>query len=364
MGDRLVLELLVIRNGVSSGYQEYVFNLLNYFYDHRDEISYKQIIIWCNAKESEAFSSYKEKFEIKGFKVGSYWRRFWLQSFLPIKEKLTKNDLLFSPGNTSGLIKRSLEVLTIHDLLFKRKDWLPIRAMRWHRNIMIPISIKKADKIIAISNFTKDDILHYYPKGKGKIEVVYNSMNFAKFDHERIANTNGNYFLAICSNAYHKNLKTILKAFGTYCNNGGTMNLFFVGRIGSSGHAYEAYNILPENVKERIITKAGIPNAELGALYENASCYVSASLFEGLGMPVVEAMYYNLPVLLSDIPPHREVSMNLGTYFHPLDSDELAHKMLTIDTQKMSYKDEVVKAFSEKETSAKYIEHFNSLIGK
>ena len=363
MGDRLVIELLVIRKGVSSGYQEYVFNLLNYFYSHRDEIKYERIVIWCNAKEIGAFDAYKDKFEVKGFSVGSYLKRFWLQTILPIKENLTKNDLLFYPGNTSGLIKRSHEILTIHDLLFKRKEWLPIKAMRWQRSIMIPISIKKADRIIAISNFTKDDILHYYSGGKGKIEVVYNSMNFAKFDHERVANTNGNYFLAICSNAYHKNLKTLLKAFGAYCNNGGTMNLFFVGRIGNSGPAYEAYKILPENVKERIITKSGIPNSELGALYENASCYVSASLFEGLGMPVVEAMYYNLPVLLSDIVPHREVSMNLGTYFSPLDSGELAHKMLTIETQKKSYKDKIVKAFSENETSAKYIKHFNSLIG-
>lgn len=364
MGNRLVIELLVIRNGVSSGYQEYVFNLLKYFYVHRDEIKYKHIVIWCNAKESEAFNSFRDKFEIKGFTVGSYWRRFWLQSYLPINEKLTKNDLVFSPGNTSGLIKRSLEILTIHDLLYKRKDWLPLRTMRWHRNIMIPISIKKADKIIAISNFTKDDILHYYPKAKGKVEVVYNSMNFAKFDHEVVPNTYGEYFLAICSNAYHKNLKTVLKAFCDYCNNGGSMNLFFVGRIGNNGPAYDAYNILPENVKARIITKAGIPDTELGALYENASCYVSASLFEGLGMPVVEAMYYNLPVLLSDIPPHREVSMNLGSYFSPLDSDELAHKMLTIENQKKNYKDKIVKAFSENETSAKYINHFNSLIVK
>ena len=72
MGNRLIIELLIIRNGVSSGYQEYVFNLLNYFYQNREQILFKTIEIWCKDSEKAAFDSYKDKFVVKGFSFSSY----------------------------------------------------------------------------------------------------------------------------------------------------------------------------------------------------------------------------------------------------------------------------------------------------
>ena len=360
MGNRFIIDLLIIKHNQSSGYQEYIFNLLSYFYNHREDIRYNKIVLWCKNTEIEAFSNYSDKFEIESFKYSSYFKRFYLQTFLPISEKLKRDDLLFSPGNTSGLVKRCNEILTIHDLLFKRKEWLPRRVMRWQRKLMIPISIKKADKIIAISNFTKDDIVFYYPNAKDKIEVIYNSINFEKFDHKPIDHPKEKYFLAICSNAYHKNFVTVLKAFNIYCHKGGNMNLIFVGRIGNSGPAYDEYNSLPENVKRRITARSNISNAELGELYENAACYISASLFEGLGMPVVEAMSFGLPVILSNIPPHREVSQSKGVYFEPTNAIQLAAMMEGVYNKRKDYSNTIKNVFSEKNTSANYISIINS----
>ena len=360
MGNRFVIDLLLVKNGRSSGYQEYVFNLLNYFHQNRDEIFFKTIEIWCKDTEKAAFDSYKDKFVVKGFSFSSYLKRFWLQTILPISERLDKSDLLFSPGNTSGLIKRCNELLTIHDLLYKRENWLPNKMMRRQRNFFIPKSIKKADTIIAISEFTKSDVEHYYPFATGKIEVIYNSMNFNKFLPVTDFQTERNYFLAICSNAHHKNLKTVLRAFEIYCKNGGGLNLVFVGKISSSGEVSAIYNNLPDEIKERIILRSNISNSELGGVYQNASCYLSASLFEGLGMPVVEAMSFDLPVILSDIPPHREVSLNQGDYFSPENENQLAEKMLNMDLHKKRYSDRIKDIFSENNTAAKYIKIINN----
>ena len=363
--NRLVIELLSIEKGKAYGYQEYVFNLLNYFYTHRDNIKYKEIIILCKRDSTILFDGYSDKFTIKSYSYSSYLKLFWLLTFTPFMLGLGKNDLLFSPGNYSGWIKRCPELLVIHDLLYKRKQWIPSKLMRFQREIFVPHSIKKADGIIAISNFTKDDVEYYYPQSKGKIEVIYNSFNFQKYEESDLSEKpNFPYFLTIANSANYKNLKTILEAFSQYCKKGGDKNFVFVGTIKEGTDAYAAYENLSKDVQHRVFTRCKISNAELGCLYRNASCYISASKFEGLGMPVVEAMSFGLPVLLSNIPPHKEVSLNKGEYFEPEDIDGLSNKMLCCEFGDTDYAHDIHKLFSEENTSAKYVDLFNTMVVK
>lgn len=361
MNRRLIIELLCLEKGKSYGFHEYVFNLLNHFYQRKEEIQYEQVIIWCKDSEIGLFDRFVDKFDIIGFNFSSYFKRHWLQSTLPLKYGLTRQDLLFSPGNISGLIKKGTELLTIHDLLFKRKEWLPSKLMRLQRELLMPTSINKADKIIAISQFTRSDVEHYYPFAKGKIEVVYNSMDFSKYDNSIDPSLPYDYFLAISTNYNYKNQQTIIKAFKKYCDLGGDKHLLFVGNISPDSDAGEVYEQLDRQIKERVVFKSHITNEEIGGLYKNASCFISASLFEGLGMPVVEAMSFGLPVLLSDIPPHREVSMNKGFYFAPTDYESLAKKMFNMNFGKCAYDKEIRDVFSDDNTSAKYVEIINSL---
>ena len=360
MNRRFIIDLLNLEKGKAYGFQEYIFNLLNYFYQQRDEICYQRIVIWCKKAEKETFEKFADKFEIDGFEYSSQFKRHWLQTYLPIKYGFDKKDLVFSPGNKSGVIKKSKEVLTIHDLLFKRKEWLPSRLMRWQRELLIPISIRKADKIIAISEFTKQDIERFYPKAKGKVEVIYNSFNFRKYEGKSNAELDCEYFLAISTNADYKNQKTILKAYENYCKCGGDKKLVLIGHVNEGSEAYQTYNGLSEEVKRTIVWKSNISNEELGALYRSASCFISASKFEGLGMPVVEAMSFGLPVLLSDIPPHREVSMDKGEYFKAEDVEGLSNKMLSMTFERRDYEEDVRKLFSEENTAARYVEMINS----
>lgn len=356
---RLVIELLSLENGKAYGFHEYIFNLLNYFYQHREKILYDKIIIWCKDASKSSFVKFEDKFEILDFSYESYLKRHWLQSYLPIKYQLNKQDLLFSPGNISGIIKRSSEILTIHDLLFKRKEWLPSKVMRWQRNLLVPISIRKADRIVAISDFTKEDIEHYYPRSKGKIEVIHNSFNFCKFDGNEKADIPHMYFLAISTNADYKNQITIIKAFKRYCENNGDKFLVFVGKLSATSAAANFLYSLPHAIQDRILWKSHISNSELGALYRDSSCFISASKFEGLGMPVVEAMSFGKPVLLSDIPPHREVSLGKAEFFGAMDSEKLSEKMLSMDFSKREYSREIRSLFSETNTSEMYINLIN-----
>lgn len=364
MTNRLVIELLSIERGKAYGFQEYVFNLLDYFYQNRDDIKCKEIIILCKDTSMALFDNYKSKFNIRGYSYKSYLKRYWLEIIAPLKLNLGKNDILFTPGNYSGWIKCCPEILVIHDLLFKRKDWIPSRLMRLQRELYMPISIKKADKIIAISQFTKDDVEHYYPQAKGKTEVIYNAMNFSKFDGGAGNNVDFDYFIAVSNNADYKNQSTIFKAFKIYAEQGGSKHLVMIGKQNASSEGGRAFSELPQTIKERILWKSNISNAELGVLYRGASCFISASKFEGLGMPVVEAMSFGLPVILSDIPPHHEVSLNKGLFFDSMDYFGLARLMADIDYSKCDYCKEIRELFSERNTSAQYLRVINSFSKK
>lgn len=360
--NRLVIELLSVEKGKAYGYQEYIFNLLNYFYLHKESIKSKEILILCKESERGLFEKYADKFQILGYSYNSYLKRYWLESVLPLKLKLGRGDILFRTGNYSGWIKKCSEILVIHDLLFKRKEWIPSNIMRWQREIYLPHSVKSADKIVAISNFTKEDVEHYYPNAIGKVEVIYNSFNFRKYDEiSSFEKLNFSYFLTIANSADYKNLKTVLKAFSSYCKDGGDKNLVYVGKIMQESEAGREYEKLPVEVQSRIISKRNISNAELGSLYKNAACYISASKFEGLGMPVVEAMSFGVPVLLSDIPPHREVSLGKGDYFECEDAITLARKMRSLCVDHYDYGQEIREIFSEQNTSARYISLINKL---
>ena len=103
---------------------------------------------------------------------------------------------------------------------------------------------------------------------------------------------------------------------------------------------------------------------QLASLYKKASAYVSASLYEGLGMPVVEAMYFGLPVILSDTLIHREVSFNEGVYCKCDDVADFCNGLEISVCNRSSVpdvKERIRSRYSEENTAFRYIREFNSL---
>ena len=123
---------------------------------------------------------------------------------------------------------------------------------------------------------------------------------------------------------------------------------------------------MPDSVKSRITMCDKISNGLLAGLYQRAKAYISASLFEGLGMPIVEAMYFNLPVILSDYPVFHEVSFDSGIYFDPLNEKDLSEKMFYIQDHSFhtSFQGQVMDTYSERSTSQRYIDLFNDMYNK
>lgn len=364
MKRRLVIDCLAFEYGKAFGYQEYVLNLLDYLYNHIDLILYDEIIIVCIASQQSCFDKYADRIFIKSYHCNSIFKRLILQTWMPFNLSLNKRDLLLYTANYSSLVKKATHVLVIHDLLFKRKSLFPYKLMGYQRRFYLPLSIMGADRIVAISRFTKADIEYYYKKlCRNKIVVIYNFFNFKKYSSVTNSAEKKKWFISVCSNAVHKNTITVLKAFYRYCMTDGTYDLILVGALKGKTAASSYYEQMPDTIKRRIIIYDKISNALLAELYQKSMAYISASLFEGLGMPIVEAMYFNLPVILSDYPVFHEVSLDKGIYFNPLDENDLVKKMLYVQKKSISasYKQQVLELYSEQNTSLRYIDLFNEL---
>ena len=236
--------------------------------------------------------------------------------------------------------------------------------MRFQRRTFVPRSISIANATIAISDFTRNDILKNIKcADANKIYKIYNYFNFKKYsvfcNNEKI-NYNSKYFLTISSTAYHKNVITILRAFEKYCDFNKDVDLFFVGYLGNA-ESFVFYNKLNDSVKKRIHILSNISNYEISKLYLGCEAYISATLFEGLGMPIVEAMYFNAPLILSDLEICKEVSNEHAIFFNPRDFQELFEILLDYKKEKTDTKTLVMDKFSAFNTSQKYIDLLNAI---
>jgi len=360
----LVIDALVYKKNKAFGYQEYLFNLLDYFFLQSDKLNYNKIIIVCDRTQLEDFKKFENKFILKGLNASNVLFRIYHQHLLYLSFKLNKNDTILFTGNYSALFKSCNYILVIHDLLYLRKQLLPNFLMRFQRHLFVPRSVAISNIIITISEFTKKDILNNFKfVDSKKIFTIYNYFNFSKYDENSKTiekSSESNYFLTISSQAFHKNTITVLKAFERYCNNEKESDLFVVGKL-SIKEDLRFYERLPQDIKSRIKIFSNISNLELSHLYKGSKAYISASLFEGLGMPLVEAMYFNIPLIISNLEVFKEIADNKSFFFNPLDDLELYELMLKININKMNMLEYDINQFSAENTSERYIEILNNI---
>jgi glycosyltransferase involved in cell wall biosynthesis len=366
---RLIIDILDFEHGRAYGYEEYLLNLLHHIASHRHDLKVDDVILVCQTSQYDFLKhEFNEAFNYCTLKGSSYFKRFYNSYRLPSLLDVSAVDVILYTGNYMPLWGRKCKkVLVIHDLLFKHTEFCSsspsFLLFRLQRYIYVPVSLRRADKVIAISDFTKKEIIHYYGTDSDKIVTIYNYFNFNKYDAQEdltIKPIEKPYFLSICSGAKHKNHETMLRAFNEYCTTNKTDKFVIVGSFYPTAKQY--FDSLSADVNNRIVVLSHISNADICYLYKNAKGYIAASLFEGLGMPVVEALHFNLPTYLSDTEIHREVSFNKAHYFEPTDWRSLAEMMINNCTS-ADVVTSVENRYSEANTSGRYISVINSLLG-
>lgn len=235
-------------------------------------------------------------------------------------------------------------VVTIHDLggFFYHEKYPEYNDMHNYYKYMkreLAYTLKKANQIIAISNFTKSEIMKYYPNtSENKIKVIGQSLDTRKTKNTNTTKTiqdldiNKPYLLSISVIRPHKNMEFLIKVFNILKQKYNIPHqLVIAGGIQLKTNSFiDAIKLSP--FKDDIKYLGYIENDIMPILYKNADCFIFPSLYEGFGIPLLEAMEYEIPIASSNAASLPEVGGDSCIYFNPYDSNEtseMIYKLLS-----------------------------------
>lgn len=258
-----------------------------------------------------------------------------------------------------GLRKEQIRtVVTIHDLIFLRYPQFYSVIDRWIYGRKFKAACLQADKIIAISEMTKRDIIRFFHVDEEKIAVVYQGCDasFSRPVTEKqkasVRNTYklpARFILNVGSIESRKNLLLIVKAM-TYLDS--DISLVVIGKRTPYTDEVEQY-IRENHLSDRIVIKSNVPFTDLPTIYQMASLFVYPSFFEGFGIPIIEAIHSGLPVIAATGSCLEEAGGPGSIYVDPDDEKLLAEKISLVFsspelTEKMKEEGKAyVKRFSD-----------------
>jgi glycosyltransferase involved in cell wall biosynthesis len=226
-------------------------------------------------------------------------------------------------------------VLTVYDL---REEDLPQTDGRVHRTIMHwlkPGALRRAHHVITISNFSKQRLDYHYPFCKSKSSSIYLSAGLADAGRALDAAPSPRsrpYVFAIGQIAPHKNLANLIRAFNILLGRGCDYDLVIAGHnFGSSQFAKNLYD-LPVD-KTRVIFTGRLTDVDKITYLRNAKLFVYPSLYEGFGIPLLEAFEVKTPLAVSRIPVFEEIFGLPEAMFDPLDPADMARVIERICSQ-------------------------------
>lgn len=265
------------------------------------------------------------------------------QLFFPAALKQQRPDKVFFPHFNVPLLFRGRFVVVIHDLIISHypdsrattlNPWLYQLKLFFYRRV-VASAVARAEKIIAVSEFTKQDIIKILGVSADKIQVIYEGVDQpaeaapAPDDLLSKLKIKNNFLLYVGSAYPHKNLPVLLEAFKTVAATQSNCQLVLVGREDYFYQGLKKY--LAENfspvVQQKVVFTGYLPDNELFVLYQKAKLYVFPSLLEGFGLPPLEAQSQGLPVLSSSRSCLPEILGDSAAYFDPEQPRELADKI-------------------------------------
>ena len=243
---------------------------------------------------------------------------FWEQCVLPFFF-IGKKDYIVMSFTGLGSILIRHKVMTIHDLAFlKNPSWYS-RAYYWYYRFMTPLAVKTSQHILTVSEFSKSEILRFYPFLKSeRISVVYNAIDSQLFRPlADVPRPEERFVLCVSSIDPRKNFARLIEA----CQGLTAAKLYIVGNYNRVFSEQEQLT----STSEHIHFLGRVSDQELVKLYNQAACFIFPSLYEGFGLPPLEAMACGCPVLVSDIPVEREICGDAAQYFNPLEPNDMLH---------------------------------------
>jgi glycosyltransferase involved in cell wall biosynthesis len=185
-------------------------------------------------------------------------------------------------------------------------------------------SIDNSDHIICISENTKKDLMKIFNVNEKKISVVYLGTNLTEKGNIELCKDK-NFILYVGSRRNYKNFKTLIKAYSISKKIKKDLKLIFFG--GERYSSTDANLIESHNLEKKNIKFISGDNSLLQSYYMNASLFIYPSLYEGFGLPILEAMINSCPVACSNTSSLPEIAGNAAEYFNPKNPEDICEKM-------------------------------------
>ncbi|MDE2058516.1 MAG: glycosyltransferase family 4 protein [candidate division NC10 bacterium] len=262
---------------------------------------------------------------------GHLHRLAWIQTILPFRLLIDRASLLLSPMPEGMLFPVIPQVVVVHDVLPLHFPEEYPRQQHYFR-YFVPMILRKARAVVADSENTKRDIMTCYGIGAERIRVVLDGYDNSRYrvgiDAEGAKKRYGlaAYLLYVGNLLPHKNLHRLLNAFALISKR-------FPHRLVIAGRKDPRYYPALEaearalGLEKRVSFLDYVPQADLPALYAGAEAFVFPSLYEGFGLPVLEAMACGTPVITSHISSLPEVAGEAALLIDPYDKEKLAGAM-------------------------------------
>lgn len=273
-------------------------------------------------------------------KAAAFCRFFWNTFIYPIQAN--KFDYLISP-TTHGSFLLNNQIITIHDLLSLRFNNISPHQ-RFYYKFLLPHLVAKAKIIIAISETTKKDIVHFLKCPEEKIHVIHNGYDETVY-HPIEGNCRvilkeygfENYFLAVGPTYAHKNFEKLITAYNKLSLVEKQQNPLVI-----AGGKYPYLNVLKQLIEklklgEHVHFLGYVPETFMPSLYREAFALVFPSLYEGFGMPPLEAMACGCPVITSSTSSLPEVCGDAVLYINPAEETSITAAMRTLTNDNQFY---------------------------
>lgn len=331
------------------GIKEYIYNLVKnlttvdnkneyIFYVFQDKLHYwkEKMGTHLNVKTIPFNSSQR-------IKIATIGHLFWYKEIK--KEKI---DIFHSPFFHLPLKINSKKVVTVHDVRFVKYPKTYSFKRYIYLKLAVPLSLKKADKIITISQFTKDEIVDAFNIPHQKAHVIHEAIDQNRFRKGNVPSDKQinilkkykldakNYLLTVGHIEPRKNYDALLKAYIDLRSKNLINNkLVIIGQMQRSTEFFR--KTVSENVN--IIYLDFVEEDVLLSLYENAKIFVFPSYYEGFGFPPLEAASFGVPSVASNISSIPEICGKGALYFNPFDLEEMKRILALVLSDDKKYQE-------------------------